>query len=214
MTCAAYNLTDDVALCVHLLSRRVAQLSHLRPAQIIHGITQARNRSRYGVFAECHGLRFKHGAREMVSGRHAWVWPDVRVRGREILYYITYYMPRFLDLSPAERLNTLIHELWHISPRFDGDLRRFGGRNEYHGSSFDRVVRALCEDARAQLEPERFPFLRWSFDELTARYGAVVGARLKKFRPRRIHPAELPTNLAVKPQEPQPAGRQRQFFAH
>jgi hypothetical protein len=209
----AYNLTDDVALCVHLLGKRVAKLAHLRPAQIVHGITQARNRSRYGVFAECHGLRFKHGAREMVSGRNAWVWPEIRVRGQEILYYITYYLPRFLDLPPAERLNTLVHELWHISPRFDGDLRRFPGRNEYHGASFDREVRALCDEARAQLDPERFPFLRWSFDELTARYGGVVGAKLKKFRPRRVHPAELPTNLAVTPQVPAPAGRQKLIFS-
>lgn len=209
---AAYNLTDDVALVVHLLSKRVARLSHLRPAQIIHGITQARNRSTYGVFAECHGLRFKHGAREMVSGRHGWVWPEVRVRGQEILYYITYFLPRFLDQSPTERLNTLIHELWHISPKFNGDLRRFPGRNEFHGSSFDRDVHSLCEEAIAVLDAERFPFLRWSFDEIVSRFGGVVGARLKRFRPRRVQPPELPSNLALRPQGNPLANRQRLMF--
>ncbi|MBE7491644.1 MAG: hypothetical protein HS108_07820 [Planctomycetes bacterium] len=210
---AAYNLTDDVALCVHLLARRVEKLSHLRPAQILHGITQARNRSRYGVYAECHGLRFKDGRREHVAGRYAWVWPEVRVRGQEILYYITYFLPRFLDQPPQQRLNTLLHELWHISPRFDGDLRRFSGRNEFHGPRFDHDVDALCAEAASQIDLERFPFLRWNFEELTARYGTVVGTRLKRFRPRRVHPAELPTSLAVAPHGSRAPGRQRQLFS-
>ncbi len=211
-----YNLTDDVSLVVHLLARRVPQLAHLRPGQIIHGITQARNRSRYGVFAECHGLRFRHGKREQLAGKHAWLWPEVRVRGQEILYYITYYLPRFLDQVPAQRLNTLVHELWHISPRFDGDLRRFAGRNEFHGGSFDREVDALCQAALEQLDVERFPFLRWSFEELVERFGGVVGARLRRFKPRRVHPSEIPTSLAVAPGVPLPtrhAGSQKQLFA-
>lgn len=208
----AYNLTDDVALVVHLLAKRVPRLAHLRPAQIIHGITQARNRSRYGVFAECHGLRFKHGKREHVAGKHAWVWPEVRVRGQEILYYITYFLPRFLDQPPQHRLNTLVHELWHISPHFNGDLRRFAGRNEFHGESFDRDVDALCAEALGQLDIERFPFLRWTFEELVDRFGGVVGARLKHFKPRRVHPSELPTSLAVEPPAVPAFGRQRQLF--
>lgn len=208
----AYNLTDDVALVVHLLAKRVPRLAHLRPAQIIHGITQARNRSRYGVFAECHGLRFKHGKREHVAGKHAWVWPEIRVRGQEILYYVTYFLPRFLDQAPAQRLNTLVHELWHISPHFNGDLRRFAGRNEFHGESFDREVDSLCAEALGQLEIEKFPFLRWSFDELVDRFGGVVGARLKHFKPRRVHPSELPANQAVAPQGAPAFGRQRQLF--
>ncbi len=193
-----YNLTDDVALLVHRLSRRVDQLSHLQPGQILHGVSQARSRSRYGIYAQCHGLRFKHGRRDhQTRDGNAWLWPVIRVRGQEILYYVTYFLPRFLDQPPRDRLNTLLHELYHIHPQFNGDLRRFSGRSEFHGSryeDFDGVVDLMVEQALPHIEIERFPFLTCSFDELAARYGSVVGNRLRRFQPRKVRPEELATH--------------------
>ena len=203
-----YNLTDDIAAVVHLLALRVPRLAHVVPGQILHGVVQARNRSRYGVYAQCHGLRFRHGKREQHNrDGTAWVWPDIRVGGRQVLYYISYFMPRFMDQPPRQRLHTLLHELYHIAPRFNGDLRRFAGRNEFHGNSradFDGVVDDLLQEALVHLDAERFPFLRLGFDELTARFGAVVGARLKNFSPRRVPAAEVPALLAVEPPAPRP----------
>jgi hypothetical protein len=195
-----YNLTDDVALLVHLLSKRVARLSHVKAGQILHGVSQARSRSRYGVYAQCHGLRFKHGKREhKTRDGFSWVWPEIRVHGHEILYYITYFLPRFLDQPPRERLHTLLHELYHIHPQFNGDLRRFSGRNEFHGSryeDFDGAVDRLVEEAIPHIELERFPFLIYAFDELVHRHGAVVGNRLKRFQPRKLRMEEMPVSLA------------------
>lgn len=185
----AYNLTDEVSVLVHLLSQRLPALAHIDGGRVLHGVVQARSRSRYGVFAQCHALRFKHGQRELVRGRWRWVWPEIKVRGREMLYYITYFLPRFLDQPPRERLHTLIHELYHISPKFNGDLRRFSGRNEYHGDSravFDGVVDGLVEAALRELDPGRFAFLNLDFDQLQQKYGAVVGNKLKRFQPRRL----------------------------
>lgn len=198
-----YNLTDDIAAVVHLLALRVPRLAHVVPGQIVHGVVQARNRSRYGVYAQCHGLRFRHGKREQINrDGTAWVWPDIRVGGRQVLYYISYFMPRFMDQPPRQRLHTLLHELYHISPKFNGDLRRFAGRNEFHGNSraeFDGVVDDLLEEALGHLDAERFPFLRSGFDELTQRFGAVVGTRLKNFAPKRVPATELPSILAIEP---------------
>jgi len=204
-----YNLTDDVSLLVHLLVRRVPALAHIRPGQLIHGISQARTRSRYGVYAQCHALRFRHGAREhKTRDGHAWQWPIVRVGGQEILYYITYFLPRFLDQPPHERLHTLLHELHHISPRFNGDLRRFPGRNTFHGAEFDASVERLVHASLPEIEPGRFPFLNLTFDELVARFGGVVGNRLKRFQPRKVRLEDLPTNQAVTPRHV----RQMQLF--
>jgi hypothetical protein len=204
-----YNLTDDVSLLVHLLAKRVPALAHLRPGQLLHGVSQARTRSKYGIYAQCHGLRFKHGRREhKTRDGFAWQWPIIKVRGQEILYYITYFLPRFLDQPPRERLNTLLHELYHISPKFNGDLRRFAGRNEFHGSDFDRQVDALVEEAVPHVDAARFPFLIHSFEELTARYGGIVGNKLKRFHPKKVRLEEIPTNLAVEPAE----ARQLQLF--
>ncbi len=196
----AYNLTDDVALLVHLLSRRVERLQHIKPGQILHGVSQARSRSRYGVYAQCHALRFKHGKREhLTRDGYAWVWPETRVRGHEMLYYITYFLPRFLDQQPRERLHTLLHELYHIHPQFNGDLRRFPGRNEFHGNrheDFDGVVDRMVEESLPHIDLERFPFLTLAFDELVMRHGSVVGNKLKRFQPRKIRAEELATDLA------------------
>ena len=205
----AYNLTDDISLLVHLLSKRVERLSHLKPGQILHGISQARTRSKYGVYAQCHGLRFKHGLREQPArDGQFWQWPIIKVRGTEILYYITYFLPRFLDVPPRDRLHTLIHELYHVNPKFNGDLRRFPGRNEFHGHNFDATVDSILDEALPHIELERFPFLVHGFDELVVRHGAVVGNKLKRFAPRKVKAEAIPTNLA----RPLPSERQRQLF--
>ena len=52
-----------------------------------------------------------------------------------MLYLLSFYLPRFLNHSFEEKLTTVIHELWHISPSFNGDLRRLPGRCYAHGSS-------------------------------------------------------------------------------
>lgn len=193
----AYNLTDDISLLVHLLVRRVERLSHIKPGQILHGVSQARTRSRYGVYAQCHGLRFKHGKREHPTrDGHVWQWPIIKVRGQEIFYYITYFLPRFLDQPPRERLHTLLHELYHINPKFNGDLRRFPGRNEFHGHNYDATIDSILEEAQPHIDVERFPFLVHGFDELVQRFGGVVGNKLKRFNPKKVKLEELPTNLA------------------
>jgi hypothetical protein len=222
----AYNLTDDIALMVHLAVQRVERLSHIQPGRVLHGVSQARIRSKHGVYAQCHGLRFKHGKREQITrDGHAWVWPDIKVKGREVLYYITYYLPRFLDQPPKARLETLIHELYHISPKFNGDLRRFPGRNEFHGNGyadFDGVVDSMVNELLPGLDLERFPFLVHGFDDLCARYGSVVGAKLKRFKPRRVPVTDLqtteqglalPVNQAQPPQaQGESTGRQAEMF--
>ena len=50
------------------------------------------------------------------------------VGGREMLYLVTFCLPRFLDQNFDDKFVTLFHELYHISPAFDGDLRRLAGR--------------------------------------------------------------------------------------
>ena len=63
-----------------------------------------------------------------------------------MLYILNFYLPRFLDLPFREKLTTMLHELWHIGPKFDGDVRRLGGRCFAHGSSqkqYDAHVEAL-----------------------------------------------------------------------
>ena len=74
--------------------------------------------------------------------------PRLTHEGRDILYLITLMIPRFLRLSFEQKLSTLIHELYHISESFDGDIRRFPGRNFAHGhsrSAYNRIIRTLMQ---------------------------------------------------------------------
>jgi len=79
--------------------------------------------------------------------------------GRQILYLIYLLTPRFLRLSPTEKLNTIIHELFHISEDCDGDIRRFAGRNFAHGASRDRYNRQISRLTEIYLESRPDPSL-------------------------------------------------------
>ncbi len=81
-----------------------------------------------------------------------------------------------------EKLITVFHELYHISPRFNGDIRRFSGACYMHTGSQKGYDQQMAIFAREYLEmqiPEDLlGFLRLSFAELQAQCGHVVGLRI------------------------------------
>src|SRR3989304_3063508 len=96
-----------------------------------------------------------------------------------MLYILNFYLPRFLNLPLREKLDTIISELWHMAPGFDGDIRRFGNSRYAHGPSkkqYDKQVAALVDQWLAQSPSESaWGFLRNNFNELSARYGRIIG---------------------------------------
>jgi len=102
--------------------------------------------------------------------------------GEEMLYILTFYLPRFLNLSLDEKLVTVFHELYHISPAFDGDIRRFSGTCYMHTGSqadYDRQMAVYAKEYLALLPKSQFPeYLRYDFAGLRRCYGAIVGLRL------------------------------------
>ena len=86
-----------------------------------------------------------------------------------------------MDTGLEEKLSTVLHELWHISPEFDGDLRRHEGRCHAHGSSRRKYNEAMDRMAQRWLRlnppPHCYDFLQLSFDQLVAEYGSVYGTR-------------------------------------
>jgi hypothetical protein len=102
------------------------------------------------------------------------------VGGREMLYLLTFCLPRFLDQDFDDKFITLFHELYHISPSFDGDLRRHPGRCAIHSSSkrrYDQHMAALAREYLASRpDPALHAFLRLNFAQLERRHGSVVGA--------------------------------------
>ena len=78
----------------------------------------------------------------------------VDIRGRDIRYVVTLRPLWFLDSTPEARLETVLHELWHASTRFDGTLH--GGRRHaaLPAAAFNRRVRALRDRYLAAAPPE------------------------------------------------------------
>jgi len=130
--------------------------------------------------------------------------PAVTVAGTRIKYLISFALPRFCDQTlerswKAElyggasayepwvaKLDTIVHELYHIDPIEDG-IRQFAhadGRRatRTHAPEFYDDVAAMT---RAYLDtspdPEMLEFLRWDFTGLQTRYGGVTATTFSNF---------------------------------
>lgn len=174
---------------------RTPELAHVDLSRIAVSFTQARKGGLYGLFASLTPLRFAGGAEtQLRRGRTYAIQKFREPGGRELLYILTFCLPRFADLSLREKLITIFHELWHISPKFDGDIRRHEGRFYAHTSSqasFDRAMGVFADRwLFEQTDDQVWGFLRHSFAELHRLHGPIHGLRLP--RPKLIplsHPA-------------------------
>jgi hypothetical protein len=179
----------DVSSRVHSLCRdvcvRLPELSHVDMSRVTVRLCQTRRAGPFGVQATMTPLRFRDGADTTIrSGRTYRIHPcPTDAAGRPYLYILSLYVPRFLDLPAREKLAVIVHELWHVSPAFDGDLRRFGaGRHRFHGrscESYHQEMRRLAETL-PELQPPHEPYawLDGDFAELRRRYGRVTGLHL------------------------------------
>jgi hypothetical protein len=163
---------------------RLEALCHIDLAFVAISVTQARKNISHGMLASLTPLRFECGRQTMLrAGRHFRMERVLRPDGEEYLYLLTFYLPRFLNHAFEEKLTTVLHELWHISPRFDGDLRRHRGRCYAHGPSqraYDAHAAALARQWLALDPPfHLYSFLQCSFEDLQREHGSVTGQRVR-----------------------------------
>ena len=180
---AGLNFTLHVRRLCDDMTARLDQLRHVDMARVAVSFCQARKATRHGMYASLTPMRFAGGRTDTVrSGRR---WGVQRLHGpdgREMLYILNFYLPRFLDLDFRAKLTTVVHELWHISPKFEGDVRRFGGRCFAHGSSqarYDAHVERLVDCWLGSAPPSSVhEFLRPNYSELLVRHGRVYGQKI------------------------------------
>lgn len=161
------------------IADRCEPLRHIHMPAVLMSFTPSRNRSLYGLQARVTPLRFREGR---LTRRHGTVDYQVQrffVDGVEMLYVVTFCLPRFLEQPFEEKLITVFHELYHISPAFDGDLRRHPGRYAVHSHSKDRYDAQMAELVKEYVaehpEPELFEFLRHGYRQLWDRHGGITG---------------------------------------
>ena len=162
---------------------QLPELSHIDVDRMAFSFGQARKHSRHGLYASLTPMRFEGGA--TTTKRHNQLYTVQRLysrQGQELLYILTFYLPRFMDVDLNEKLVTILHELWHISPEFNGDLRRHPGRCYVHTHSqkdYDARMQMLANRWLRQTPPrEVFDFLDLSFRQLHGRHGSVYGSRV------------------------------------
>ncbi|MBL8816841.1 MAG: hypothetical protein JNL58_12475 [Planctomyces sp.] len=168
-------------LCLDICERHAA-FGHVRMSEVAVTYAQTRSPVEWGMQAKLTPLRFEGGRRTMTRRGRKWTVERVFQHGQELLYLLTFYLPRYQNLSFEEKLITVFHELYHISPRFDGDIRRFGGSCYMHTGSqkkYDELMKQFAmEYLKMGVSEELLRFLRLSFGELTRTCGTVVGVKV------------------------------------
>lgn len=172
---ALRRLCEDISRCQ-------PEYRHIDMSRVAVTYAQTRSPVEWGMQAKLTPMRFEGGALTCLRDGRRWGAQRLYQDGEEMLYILTFYLPRFLNLPFEEKMVTVFHELYHISPAFDGDIRRFAGACYMHTGSqaeYDRQMAVHARQYLAQLPQERFPeYLRYDFPGLRRRYGDVVGLRL------------------------------------
>lgn len=149
------NITDDLHRLIADICRRVPEMTHINPRQLLVCLTRARGSSQGGTFAKIVPMRFADGTPFKRINGNAYALPQIPTENGDVLYLIYIYVPRFFAQSYERRLLTLIHELYHIAPAFDGTIRRIGSRA--HGASreqFNANLQPLVDQYLAANPPD------------------------------------------------------------
>ncbi len=166
------QLCDDIA-------SRCEALSHVRMPKVLLSFTPSRNRSRFGLQARVTPLRFGEGGLVRNFRKVEYRVQRYFVDDVEMLYILSFCLPRFFDQPFEEKLSTVFHELFHMSPAFDGDLRRHRGRYAVHSHSkalYESHMGTLAKEYLSNHDaPESFEFLRFNYRELWERHGGIRG---------------------------------------
>jgi predicted metallopeptidase len=115
------------------MAKKLQELSHVRASRILFVAGEARRGSKATI-------RPLHGSR-------------VSLKGKRALYCVT-LRPRFFRAStPEQRVETLLHELLHISSEFDGKLHA-GRRHASLGKGkFESLLQPLVKRYLATADP-------------------------------------------------------------
>ena len=207
------NYTDRLHGLMHDIVSRVPTLSFIDMSRVLV-FGRAGRSGAEGAFATCHCLNLPPSEpgyyfwRERNTGtltrRSEWFVtksPSVHVGSRQIDYMISFALPRYCDqtllrsrkeehYAGAEpwiaKLDTVVHELYHIDPEGSGIRRmeRADGTysaNCHGGRFFELVVGMVREYLATDPDPQTYEFLKYNYQELRARFGGVVGTTFAAF---------------------------------
>ncbi len=146
------NITDILTDIIKQITIQSRFYSHIDINRLIICLGSNKRNSRGAVFGKLVPFKFKGGLNILSYRGKYYTMPEIVKNGTAILYAIYFYLPKFFDLPAEEKLNVIFHELHHISPEFNGDIRRMGNVKKAHGYSrkhfdlkFEKYVKSFYE---------------------------------------------------------------------
>ncbi len=183
-----FDYTDALEELMRHITENCSELAHVQNDRLLVSYIQTRSPGAHGIFASVQPLRFKDGALKMKRRGRTYAMPELTHEGHDIMYIVYFALPRFANLTFEEKLTTVFHEMYHISPEFNGDIRRFSGKYYAHGKSRktynERVNKLADKYIKLPGAEERVEFLRKNFDELLNIHGRLMGNRVRPPKPR------------------------------
>jgi hypothetical protein len=207
------NYTERLTLLMQDIVSRVPTLSFINIADVLVFARSGRSNAE-GAFATCHCLTlpasepgyyfWRDRTTHRLTRRSEWFVtksPIVTIGGRATKYMISFALPRFCDQSldrsrkekfypgaPAwvAKLDTVVHELYHIDPALNGIRRIEREDGTYsancHGHQFfEQVAEMVHAYLDTDPSPSTFEFLTENFSTLELKYGGVVGTTFRTF---------------------------------
>jgi hypothetical protein len=207
------NYTESLTVLMQDIVARVPTLSFIDIADVLVFARFGRSRAE-GAFATCHSLSLPPSEpgyyfwRDRASGhitrRSEWFVtksPVVMVGMRQMQYLMSFALPRFCDQSLERsrkgrfyrdiepwmaKLDTVVHELYHIDPEYVG-IRRIEREDGTYSANchstrfFEQVSGMVRTYMASKPDPKVYDFLRHDFATLESRYGGVVGTSFRTF---------------------------------
>ncbi len=181
------DLSLELTGIIKEIVTRCTTLAHIDVNRVLVCVGSNRSGRNGGLYGKLIPLRFKDGSSVLQYRGRLYAIPEISNNGHPCLYIIYFYMPRFFDLPWEEKLRVIFHELYHINPCFDGDIRRMGAVKKAHGHSkkhfdslYDPEMRLFIPYIR---ETAHIDFLSMNSRDLYARYSRVTAIKMKHPKP-------------------------------
>lgn len=207
------NYTERIASLMSDVVKRVPTLSFIDMNKVLVFARPGRSNAE-GAYATCHcvclppsepGYYFWRDRRSgQLTRRSEWFVtksPSVTLGETPIDYMISFSLPRFCDQQLSRtrkqahyagepnwiaKLDTIVHELYHIDPGGPGIRRMERADGTYsancHGDRFfENVVEMVKQYLATNPDPATYDFLQYNLRELSDRFGGVGGATFRRF---------------------------------
>ncbi len=181
------NLTDVLSLIIHDMVKSTDEFKSFDMNKILICCASNRSDGRGAIYGKLSPLRFQDGSEIIKHNGRFYTIPKLKVNNIEILYVIYFYIPKFFNLSAKDKVNVMFHELYHINPEFNGDIRRMGKFKSAHGHSRKSFEEKYIEYADAFFETIKeapyYNFLQMKTEDIQEHFKKIRYRRMKTIKP-------------------------------